>query len=212
MKIDVIFDAVCPWCYIGKRRFEQAMAQRPHIQVKPHWRPFLLNPDMPTDGIDRSTYLLRKFGSEARVRRTYGAIEDAGQSVEIDFAFDRIKHTPSSVDAHRLVRVADREDLAGEAVEALFRAYFIDGLNIGEQGVLLDIAATLGLDGPRTRKYLESDADIPLIYEENTRAHHMGLNGVPSYVFNGHLTISGAQDPHVLARMLDAAHQMDQAA
>ena len=104
MEIDIIFDTVCPWCYIGKRRLEMALSLRPQIKVKPNWRPFLLNPEMPPEGIDRTAYLVKKFGSESRVRRIYGAIGEAGLSVEIDFAFDRIDKTPNSVDSHRLVQ------------------------------------------------------------------------------------------------------------
>ena len=179
MEIDIIFDTVCPWCYIGKRRLEQALAMRPQVKARPIWRPFLLNPEMPPEGIDRTAYLLKKFGSEARVRRIYGAISEAAQSAEIDFAFERIGKTPNSVDSHRLVRFADRRDCADEVVEAL--------------------------------AYLESDQDTQLIHDENARAHRLGINGVPSFAFNGKMVISGAQEPQVLVRLLDAALATDAA-
>ena len=205
MQIEVVSDTVCPWCFIGKRRLEKALALRPHLDLTPKWRPFLLNPEMPPDGVDRALYLARKFGSEARVRRVYGAIQEAGLSEEIDFDFERIDRTPNSVDSHRLVRFAERRDKADAAVEALFRAYFVDGRNIGETSRLLDVGKSIGLDRMELRRYLESDADVAAIHEENARAHRMGINGVPSYVFNGRMVISGAQDPQVLARMIDAA-------
>lgn len=203
MRIDVISDSVCPWCYIGKRRLEKALAMRPGFAPDIAWRPFLLNPDMPPDGIDRATYLVRKFGSEARVRRVYGAIADAGLSEEIDFAFDSIGQTPNSVDSHRLVRFAG--PAAGDAVEALFQAYFLDGADIGDWDVLAGIGAGIGLDGHDLRAYLESDADIDEVLAENARAHRLGITGVPAFVFDGTMVISGAQEPAILARVMDVA-------
>ncbi len=211
MEIDIIFDTVCPWCYIGKRRLEKALAMRPDIEVKPNWRPFLLNPEMPPDGIDRTAYLVKKFGSEARVSRIYGAIGEAGQSVEIDFAFDRISRTPNSVDSHRLLRFADKRGLADEFVETLFVEFFINGRDIGDIGVLSEIGAAHGLDAGDVETYLESDDDVRLIYDENAHAHRLGINGVPSFAFNDKFVISGAQEPQVLERVLDAAMATDAA-
>jgi len=212
LRIDIVFDPVCPWCYIGKRRLEKALALRPQVTAALGWRPFLLNPELPVEGIDRTAFLIRKFGSEARIRRLYGAISSAGQSVEIEFAFDRIRHTPNSVNAHRLVRFAARWDKAGDAVEALFFDYFINGKNTGEIGVLLNIGVNMGLDEGALHTYLAGDEDVELIYEENARAHRLGLNGVPTYVFNDQHVISGAQEPQILARMLDVAHAAEAAA
>ena len=194
-QIDVISDVICPWCYIGKRRFEQALALRPGLNVKLVWCPFLLNREMPAGGIARNLYLTRKFGSEARVRRIYGAIEEAGQSVEINFAFDRINCTPNSVDSHRLIRFADRTGKANATLETLFIEYFINGRDIGK----------LGLDMESLRDYLNSEEDVRWIYDENSRAHDLGVDGVPSFVFNDMMVISGAQEPQVLACMMDAA-------
>lgn len=211
MKIDIIYDPVCPWCFIGKRRLEQAIKERPNIPVTKGWRPFLLNPDMPTGGIDRTAYLIKKFGSETRVRRIYGAIAEAGQSVEIDFAFDAIEQTPNTVKAHKLVRFAGNLGRASEAVEALFYNYFINAKNIGETDILLGIAAPLGLPVDKLEQYLESDDDVSYIHQENAKAHRLGINGVPSYVFNGDMIISGAQEAPVLARLIDAAYAAEQA-
>lgn len=212
MKIDIIFDTVCPWCYIGKRRLEMALSMRPQIKVKPNWRPFLLNPEMPPEGIDRTAYLVKKFGSESRVRRIYGAIGEAGLSVEIDFAFDRIGKTPNSVDSHRLVRFAHERGLADEVAEALFVEYFINGRDIGDLRVLTEIGAANGLDAKEVKAYLNTDADVGTIHDENVRAHRLGINGVPSFTFNEKFVISGAQEPQVLARMLDAALATEDAA
>lgn len=205
--IEVIFDPGCPWCYIGKRRLERALAFRPHVAPTVRWWPFLLNPSIPPDGIDRSTYLLRKFGSEARVGRVYGAIADVGQSVEIDFAFERIRRTPNTVNAHRLTRFAEIHGKADAAVEALFFNHFVAGRDIGEVAVLVGIGAGLGLDIKALRPYLTSDAELALIYAENARAHRLGINGVPSFVFNKTFVVSGAQEPDVLMRMLDVARE-----
>ena len=205
MEIQMIFDTVCPWCYIGKRRMEQALALRPHVDIDLVWRPFLLNREIPADGIDRTAYLIRKFGSEARVRRIYGAIAQAGESVDIDFAFDRIDRTPNSVDSHRLIRYALLNGANPRIVETLFFEYFIEGLDIGRQDVLQEIGARDGLDGDAIGAYLNSEEDIDFVYDENTRAHRMGVNGVPAFVFNKKMIISGAQEPQILARMIDAA-------
>ena len=205
MQIDIIFDPVCPWCFIGKRRLEQAMAMRPHIPVDRRWRPFLLNPDIPEEGIDRTAYLIKKFGSEARVRRVYGAIAEAGQSVEIEFGFDRIEQTPNTVNAHRLLLYAQTFNKADETVETLFQSYFVKGKNIGDHHVLMDIGAKLGLPQDDLDRYLHSDKDVSFVHQENARAHRLGINGVPSYVLENDMVISGAQEPPVLARLLDAA-------
>ena len=211
MHIDIIFDAICPWCYIGKRRLEKAVASRADTKVTMAWRPFLLNPEMPPEGIDYQTYLNRKFGSQARMQRVLGSLADAGQSVEIDFAFKRIDHTPNTVDCHRLVRFAARSGKADAAVEALFLDYFVNGRNIGDAAVLLKIAAGLGLDMEALGGLLAGDHDTARIYEENAWVHRFGINGVPSFLFNGQMIISGAQDPPVLARMLDAARELEAA-
>ena len=184
---------------------EQALALRPHVDIDLVWRPFLLNREIPADGIDRTAYLIRKFGSEARVRRIYGAIAQAGESVDIDFAFDRIDRTPNSVDSHRLIRYALLNGTNPRIVETLFFEYFIEGLDIGRQDVLQEIGARDGLDGDAIGAYLKSEEDIDFVYDENTRAHRMGVNGVPAFVFNEKMIISGAQEPQILARMIDAA-------
>jgi len=203
--IGIVFDPACPWGYIGKRRLERALSMRPDLRPVLKWWPFLLNPEMPAEGIDRTSYLLRKYGSETRVGRIYGAIAEVGQSVEIDFAFERIRRAPNTVNAHRLVRFAGAEGRADAAVEALFFSYFIEARDVGNVSILLEIGAELGLDARSLKRYLESGQDAELIYEENARAHRLGVNGVPSFVFGGSLVISGAQEPQVLARMLDVA-------
>jgi len=212
MRIDVILDTVCPWCFIGKRRLQYALALRPHITPEISWRSFLLNPEIPPEGLERSIYLIKKFGSESRVRRIYGAIADAGLSVEIDFAFDRICTTPNSVDSHRLILRAQEQGLGERVVEDLYSAYFLDGLDIGDKSLLTRIGANNGLDPDALEHYLQTEEDVSGIYDENARAHRLGVNGVPAFVFNNNWVISGAQEPQVLARMLDAANAAEDAA
>ena len=212
MRIDIVFDTICPWCYIGKRRLETALTRFPRLGVQPQWHPFLLNPDMPPDGSDRGAYLARKFGSEARLRRIHGTIGDAGQSVDIDFAFERIGRIPNTVDSHRLVRFAERAGKADAAVEALFYDYFVNGKDIGDTAVLLRVGANLGLDTDRLGAYLDSDVDVSLIHDQNARAHRRGINGVPCFLIDGRLAISGAQEPPVLARVLEVALAEERAA
>ena len=212
MQIDIIADTICPWCYIGKRRLEQALALRPDTEAVARWRPFLLNPEMPAGGMDRTAHLVKKFGSESRMRRVFGAIAEAGQSVEIDFSFESISRTPSSVNSHRLVRFAEGAGKADACMEALFLAYFINGHDIGETEVLVKIGANLGLDMDAFTAQLESGTDVDYVYEENARAHRLGINGVPSFVFDGQFVTSGAQEAPVLARMIDAAQAADDAA
>jgi predicted DsbA family dithiol-disulfide isomerase len=205
MKIDFIFDTVCPWCYIGKKRLEKALASRPEINVKPTWRPFLLNPELPIRGVDRMAYLIKKFGTKARINHFYSTIGKAGQSVEIDFAFGRINKTPNSVNSHRLIRFAELNNLAEGVTEALFLEFFINGQDIGDIEVLIDIGVAQGLNADALFIYLKSNKDVKLIYDENILVHRLGIDGVPSYAFNNKFLISGAQDPIVLSRMLDIA-------
>ena len=207
MNVDIVYDTVCPWCYIGKRRFEQALALRPHLSPTVRWRPFLLNPGMPEGGVERSAYLIQKFGGEQRARSVYGAICTAGRLVDIEFAFERIARTANSVNSHRFILHAAGNGKADSAVEALFLAYFVSGRDIGKVAELVAIGARLGLDAGDLERYLTSDEDVRLVYEEHARAHNLGVNGVPSFVIDGRFAIAGAHEPAVLARVLDAAAQ-----
>ncbi len=207
MLIEVIFDPGCPWCFIGKRQLEQALDLRPGLDATVRWWPFLLNPDMPAEGIERGTYLMRKFGSQARISRVFGAIADFAESVGIAFSFDQIQRTPSTLHAHRLVRYAEVHGLAAAAVEALFSSHFVSGRDIGEIGELVRIGSRLGLDASALRLYLASERDVTDVYAANARAHRLGINGVPTFVFARSYVISGAQEPQVFSRMLDIARE-----
>ena len=207
MNVDIVYDTVCPWCYIGKRRLEKALALRPHLSPTVRWRPFLLNPGMPEGGVERNTYLIKKFGGEQRARSVNGAICTAGRMVDIEFAFERIARTANSVNSHRFILRAAENGKADSAVEALFFAYFVTGRDIGKVAELVAIGARLGLDASELERYLTGDEDVQLVYEEHARAQKLGVTGVPSFVFDGRFAIAGAHEPAVLARVLDAAAQ-----
>lgn len=205
MQIEVVFDLVCPWCFLGTRRLRRTLRARPDIAADIAWRPFLLNPDIPMGGVARQDYVVRKFGGEDRARRLHATIADLGRAEGLDFQFDRIRRIPPSLDAHRLVRLADRHGIASEVVEAVFHAYFCEGRDIGDQSVLVAIAANLGMDPLGTRRLLSSTAEAEAVHTDNLRAHRLGINGVPCFVLQGRHAIAGAQEPEVLERLLDVA-------
>ena len=209
LSIDIVSDVVCPWCYIGKRRLEAALARRePNAQPMPRWLAFQLNPDIPAGGVDRRSYLEQKFGGRARAQEIYARIEAAGREVGIAFDFARIERQPNTVDAHRLLAWAqDTDPVAADAlVERLFRAYFIEGVNIGDIDSLATLAGDAGFDAIGARAWLVSDAGRAAIAAEEQRARELGVTGVPFFVFNQRLAVSGAQPPEVL---LDAMEQAE---
>ncbi|MEJ1976307.1 MAG: DsbA family oxidoreductase [Acetobacteraceae bacterium] len=205
LSIEVVHDLVCPWCYLGTRRLMRTIRRRPDLLVELTWRPFLLNPDMPRVGMARSDYVVRKFGGEDRARRLYSSITEIGRAEGVLFRFDRIRRTPSSVDAHRLVRWAGRFGCADGVVEALFAAHFADGRDIGEISVLVAVAASCGLAPAAVRAMLLGEAELDGVHAENLRAHRLGINGVPCFVIGGRHAIAGAQEPEVIERLLDVA-------
>jgi predicted DsbA family dithiol-disulfide isomerase len=205
LAIEIVHDLVCPWCFLGVRRLMRTLRRRPDLLFDLTWRPFLLNPDMPRGGMARPDYEIRKFGGEDRARRLYSSIAEIGRTEGMLFRFDRIRRTPSSVDAHRLVRYAARYGQADAMVEALFSAHFTDGLDIGDHALLVAIATASGLDGPATKRFLTSDAEMDAVYADNLRAHRLGINGVPCFVISGRHAIAGAQEPEVIERLLDVA-------
>jgi len=203
--IEVVHDLVCPWCYLGVRRLLRTLRRRPDIQFDLTWRPFLLNPDMPRVGMARPDYVVRKFGGEDRARRLYATITEVGRAEGLQFRFDRIRRTPSSVDAHRLVRYAARFGQASEMIEALFSAHFSEGYDVGDHDVLAGIAATSGMDAVEVRRFLASEQETEAVHADNLRAHRLGINGVPCFVVEGTHAIAGAQEPEVIERLLDVA-------
>lgn len=207
MRIEIISDTTCPWCFIGKRRFEQALGMRPPAALEIAWRPFQLNPGMPEDGMAREAYLAAKFGGRDRADRAYDTISRAGSERSIDFRFDRIRRTPNTVDSHRLIHRAGEEGRQDAVVEALFRAYFEDARDIGDVAVLADVASRAGLRRDAILDYLRGDEDAAYIQAEDERARRMGVTGVPCFVIDGKYAVSGAQSPEVFHQLFDLAMQ-----
>ena len=183
----------------------RTLRRRPDLLFELTWRPFLLNPDMPRVGMSRPDYVIRKFGGEDRARRLYASISEIGRTEGVLFRFDRIRRTPSSVDAHRLVRYAGRYGRADAMVEALFSAHFTDGLDIGDLTVLIAIGQACGLTAAAIRRFLLGEEEVDAVHADNLRAHRLGINGVPCFVIAGRHAIAGAQEPEVIERLLDVA-------
>ncbi len=181
------------------------MRRRPDLLFDLTWRPFLLNPDMPRAGMPRNDYVVRKFGGEERARRLYNTVSDIGRHEGLTFRFDRIRRTPSSIDAHRLAQWGTAYGAGAQLVEALFAAHFTEGRDIGDIGVLTAIAIACGLDGRTAYAFLASGAESDAVHAENLRAHRLGINGVPCFVVGGRHAIAGAQEPEVIERLVNIA-------
>ena len=203
--LDIYSDTICPWCFIGKRRLERALEQRPQARVTMRWRAFQLNPGMPTEGMDRQAYLRAKFGQPERAQRIYDAIRAAGKSEGIDFAFDRMKRTPNTLRSHRLLRMAWEEKCQDEVIEALFRAYFLEARDIGNDTVLADVAASVGMDRTAIVRFLDGELYATEVEQEDRSARRLGISGVPCFIFNRRYALSGAQEPEAFFQLFDLA-------
>jgi predicted DsbA family dithiol-disulfide isomerase len=207
-RIDIVSDAICPWCYVGKRNLEAALAELAaeglHFSV--HWNPFQLNPDMPKQGVERAAYRAAKFGSAERVREIDARVAGAAAAAGLAFRQDLMLRTPNTIDAHRLIWFAGREAPLGEnrqdaVMEAVFRAYFIQGRDIGSTEVLVDCAAEAGLDRAAVVSFLGSDVAAAEMLAADRAAREAGVNGVPSFFLDGYSVFSGAMPA---AQMADA--------
>ena len=218
LNIDIISDVVCPWCYVGKRQIEAALAlyaqQHPDAEApRISWRPFQLNPQLPAEGMSRQEYVLQKFGA-ARAKDVYARVTAVGAEYGIPFAFDKIARQPNTVAAHSLIALAGAEDaradgLQGKVKEALLHAYFLDGVDLTRAENLATIATAAGLDGKKVEHCLADAQARRAVESEDQRARAIGVEGVPFFIFNGRLAVSGAQGPQAL---LDAMHQAEAAA
>jgi predicted DsbA family dithiol-disulfide isomerase len=194
LRIDVISDVICPWCYIGKRRLEKAIAAQQH-EVRVRWLPFQLNPMMPKGGISRREYRTKKFGSWERSLELDAKMVAVGKEEGIHFALDKIERTPNTLDAHRLIWLADIEGFQDAVVEALFRAYFTDGRDISKRQTLIDVVAEAGLDRSKAEGVLNNDDGLEAIKEADELARRFLVEGVPFFIVAGQITLSGAQQP-----------------
>jgi predicted DsbA family dithiol-disulfide isomerase len=206
MTIDVVSDVVCPWCYLGEKRLEAALAEAPQ-EVALRWRPYQLDPTIPDGGLDRAEYMEKKFGKSGRLQSVHDNLIRLGVDVGIRFAFDKIKRAPNTLDAHRLIRWANSAGVQGKVVDRLFRAYFVEGRDIGDRAVLIDIGRECGLDAALVERLLAEGADLDLVREEIAQAQAIGVSGVPFFIFAGRLGVPGAQDPSVLLRAMSQARQ-----
>ena len=208
MQVDIYSDIVCPWCYVGKRRMERALAQlNGGAQARITWRPFQLNPTMPLDGMDRTTYLKAKFGSLEAFGRMEEQLLIAGAEELIPFAFEKIQRTPNTFAAHRLVWYAAQHGKQDEVVEALFRAYFLEGKHIGDVKTLTHVAAETGLDRTEAETFLASETGVVEVKAEEAIGRRLGIRGVPYFVFNGTVSISGAQPPDMFVSAIRQAEK-----
>lgn len=205
MLIDVISDTICPWCYIGKRRLEAALAQRPEIEFEVVWRPFQLNPDMPANGTERDAYIDAKFGSRDQAKKIYERIAAVGLEEGLEFDIGKQKRLPNTIDSHRLNHWALTAGVQDQVVEALFEKYFIQGENIGDPEILIGVATDAGMDADIVRDLLSGDADRDLVLREEATSRRMGISGVPCFVIDRKYALVGAQDPDVLLRAIDQA-------
>jgi predicted DsbA family dithiol-disulfide isomerase len=207
VRIDVISDVVCPWCFIGKRRLEKALALKPEIPVEVHWHPYFLNDWIPREGIARSEYLTTKFGSPERYSSIAQRVSAAAAEEGLDYAMDKISRQPNTLDAHRLIRWADGIGKAAEMKQLLMDLYFTEGADLSNRAVLVQAAADIGLDADDISEALASDQDVEQVEREALSAKDAGIDGVPCFIFGGKFAISGAQAPEYLAEAIERMAQ-----
>jgi predicted DsbA family dithiol-disulfide isomerase len=203
LHIDVVSDIVCPWCYIGKRRLEQALRLLPDIAVAVNWRPYFLNPWIPRDGIDRQTYLETKFGSAARYAMIAERVAAAAAMEGLRFAPEHIGRQPNTLDCHRLILWSRSATDPAKMKQKLMELYFAEGADLSDPKTLIQAAVDCGMDGDLVRRLLASDADVDRIEGEANSAKEAGIDGVPCFVLGGSLVITGAQSPEYLANAIE---------
>jgi predicted DsbA family dithiol-disulfide isomerase len=203
MRIDIYSDTVCPWCYLGKRRFDLAIATRPQYEPAVVWRPFELNPDVPVEGVDRETYMAAKMPDQARLEQAHAELERLGEASGIHFRFELVSRVPNTRRSHLLIAHAARSGLQAAVKDRIMRAYFEEGCDIGDSGELVRLAAEVGLNAAEARNALILGGGQGCSGAENPNAAVLGITGVPTYIFDGQYTISGAQEVGVFARVFD---------
>jgi len=204
ISVDVVSDVVCPWCYIGQKRLDKAVALLDGIEVGVRWRPFQLDPSIPTEGMDRKAYMLAKFGSEEKLREIHARIEAVGEAEGIEFDFGSIKRSPNTLDAHRVIRWAGAAggDVQGRLVRGIFRLYFEKGVDVGDPSVLTGAAAEAGMDSSVTAALLSTDADRDAVSTEVATASRMGISGVPCFLLESRYAVMGAQETAALTEAM----------
>jgi predicted DsbA family dithiol-disulfide isomerase len=203
MRIDIYSDTVCPWCYLGKRRFDLAIAARPQYEPAVVWRPFELNPDVPTEGVDRETFMAAKMPDQTRLEQAHTELERQGEASGIRFRFDLISRVPNTRRSHLLIAHAARRGLQGAVKDRIMRAYFEEGCDIGDPDELVRLGCEVGLSAAGARNALILRIGQDGVVAAERHAAVLGITGVPTYIFDGQYTISGAQEVGILARVFD---------
>jgi predicted DsbA family dithiol-disulfide isomerase len=203
VRIDVVSDVVCPWCFIGKHRLEAALALKPDIAVEVHYRPYFLNDWIPREGISREQYLTTKFGSPERYKDIAKRVTAAAAEEGLVYASDKIKSQPNTLDCHRLILWADAIGKAPAMKQKLMDLYFTEGADLTHADTLVKAAADVGLNAEEVRTALASDRDVEAIEQESQSAKNAGIEGVPCFIFGGRFAVSGAQSPEYLAQAIE---------
>jgi predicted DsbA family dithiol-disulfide isomerase len=210
LRIDIVSDAICPWCYIGKRQLERALVtlEKEGLQFSIHWNPFQLNPDMPKEGRDRMAYRAKKFGSVERARELDERVAGAAAAVGLQFRQDLMLRTPNTLDAHRLIWFAGSEGVQDAVMETVFKAYFIEGRDIGDRDVLTDCAVEAGMNRASVADFLASETAAKEMLAADRAAREAGVNGVPSFFLDGYGLFSGAMPAETMAEALRKGRQI----
>lgn len=202
IKLDIMSDPICPWCYIGKAHLDRALESEPNHPFAIEWHPFQLNPDMPADGMDRRAYLEGKFGGKEGAVRAYAPVVEHAEKAGLKINFEAMQRTPNTLNAHRLIHWAGIEGRQTAAVSALFKAYFVDARDIGDAEVLADIADGIEMDASVVTRLLATDEDMEDIRKRDAHSREMGINSVPTFIVGGRHAVPGAQPPELWKKVL----------
>ena len=202
IKLDIMSDPICPWCYIGKAHLDKALADHPDHPFEIEWHPFQLNPDMPREGMDRRAYLEGKFGGKEGAVRAYAPVVAHAETAGLKIDFEGMQRTPNTLDAHRLIHWAGLEGRQTAAVAALFNAYFVEARDIGDAEVLADVADSIEMDAAVVTRLLQSDVDAQDIRDRDAHSRKMGVNSVPTFIVANQHAVPGAQSPDLWARVI----------
>ena len=209
IKLDIMSDPICPWCYIGKAHLDRALESEPDHPFVIEWHPFQLNPDMPEAGMDRRAYLEGKFGGKEAAVRAYAPVVEHAEKAGLKINFEAMQRTPNTLNAHRLIHWAGIEGRQTAAVSALFKAYFVDARDIGDAEVLCDIADVIEMDASLVSRLLDTDADVQDIRDRDAHSRKMGITSVPTFIVAGRHAVSGAQPPDLWKKVLADLRKTD---
>ncbi|UWQ55661.1 DsbA family oxidoreductase [Leisingera caerulea] len=212
VKLDILSDPICPWCYIGKTHLDKALAEVPDHPFVIEWHPFQLNPDMPREGMDRRDYLERKFGGKEGAVKAYAPVVEHAEKAGLTINFEAMKRTPNTLDAHRLIHWAGIEGKQTQVVDALFKAYFVDAKDIGDHAVLAEIAQEAGMEADVAARLLEGDNDVQEIRDRDAHSRKMGVTSVPTFIVASQHAVPGAQPPELWKQVIEDILQQLKAA